>query len=62
MEVSIKTPAIQAAVAIAGFIAFLAEVGAEEDLEQQTKTRWALVPPVAVARSEVLESGATPMP
>ncbi len=42
MEVSIKTPVIQAAVAIAGFMAFLAEVGAEQDLQQQTKTRWAL--------------------
>lgn len=42
MEISIKTPVIQAAVAIAGFMAFLAEVGAEQDLKQQTKTRWAL--------------------
>jgi hypothetical protein len=42
MEMSIKVPAIQAAVAIAGFMAFLAEVGAERDSEQQTKTRWAL--------------------
>jgi len=42
MEVSIKTPVIQAAVAIAGFMAFLAEIGAEQDLKQQTKTRWAL--------------------
>ena len=42
MEMSIKAPVEQAAVAIAGFLAFLAEVGAERDLEQQTKTRWAL--------------------
>jgi hypothetical protein len=42
MEVSIKTPVIQAAVAMAGFMAFLAEAGAERDLKQQTKTRWAL--------------------
>jgi hypothetical protein len=42
MEVSIKVPAVQAAVAIAGFMAFLAEAGAERDLDQQTKTRWAL--------------------
>jgi hypothetical protein len=42
MEISIKSPVTQAAVAIAGFMAFLAEVGAERDLEQQTKTRWAL--------------------
>jgi hypothetical protein len=42
MELSIKAPVVQAAVAIAGFMAFLAEIGAEHDLEQQTKTRWAL--------------------
>ena len=42
MEVSIKTPIIQAAAAIGGFKAFLAEVGAEHDSDQQTKTRWAL--------------------
>jgi hypothetical protein len=52
MEVSIKSPAVQAAVAIAGFMALLAEVGAEEDLEQQTKTRWALVHPASGARNE----------
>jgi len=43
MEVSIKTPVAQAAVGIAGFMALLAEVGAERDIEQQTKTRWALL-------------------
>jgi hypothetical protein len=42
LEVSIKTPVIQAAAAIGGFMAFLAEVGAERDRDQQTKTRWAL--------------------
>ena len=42
MEVSIKTPTVQAAAAIGGFKAFLAEVGAEHDRDQQTKTRWAL--------------------
>jgi hypothetical protein len=42
LEASIKAPAAQAAVAIAGFMAFLAEVGADRDNEQQTKTRWAL--------------------
>jgi hypothetical protein len=42
MEVSIKCPVAQAAVAVAGFMAFLAEVGAEQDLDQQSKTRWAL--------------------
>lgn len=42
MEVSIKAPAVQAAAAIGGFMAFLAEVGAERDAEQQAKTHWAL--------------------
>jgi hypothetical protein len=42
LEVSIKVPVVQAAAAIAGFMAFLAETGAERDLEQQTKTLWAL--------------------
>jgi len=42
MEVSIKAPAAQAAVAVGGFMAFLAEVGAERDRNQQSKTRWAL--------------------
>jgi len=41
-EVSIKTPVVQAAAATAGFMAFLAEVGAERDHGQQAKTRWAL--------------------
>ena len=43
METSIKAPIAQAAAAIAGFTAFLAEIGAEKDIQQQTKTRWALV-------------------
>jgi len=42
LEASIRAPAVQAAVAIAGFMAFLAEVGADKDKEPQTKTRWAL--------------------
>jgi hypothetical protein len=42
MEVSIKAPIAQAAVAIGGFMAYLAEVGAERDDSEQTKTRWAL--------------------
>ncbi len=42
MELSIKSPAVQAAAAVGGFMAFLAEVGAERDKGQQTKTRWAL--------------------
>ena len=42
MEVSVKAPAVQAAVIYFGFMAFLAEVGAERDANQQAKTRWAL--------------------
>jgi hypothetical protein len=42
MELSIKAPAVQAAVAMGGFMAFLAELGAERDKNQQAKTRWAL--------------------
>jgi hypothetical protein len=41
-EVSIKAPVVQAPAATAGFMAFLAEVGAERDDGQQAKTRWAL--------------------
>jgi hypothetical protein len=41
-EVSIKVPVVQAAAGAAGFMAFLAEVGAERDNGQQAKTRWAL--------------------
>jgi hypothetical protein len=41
-EVSIKAPVVQAAAATAGFMAFLAEVGAKRDDGQQAKTRWAL--------------------
>jgi hypothetical protein len=42
MEVSIKTPVVQAAAAVGGFMAFLAEVGAERDQAETAKTRWAL--------------------
>lgn len=42
MEVSIKAPAAQAAAAVGGFLAYLAEMGAERDGSEQTKTRWAL--------------------
>jgi len=42
MELSIKVPVVHAAVAVGGFMAFLAEVGAERDQDQQSKTRWAL--------------------
>jgi hypothetical protein len=42
MELSVKAPIAQAAAVMAGFMAFLAEVGAERDGGQQAKTRWAL--------------------
>jgi hypothetical protein len=42
LEVSIRVPAAQAAFAAAGFLAFLAELGAERENAQQAKTRWAL--------------------
>ena len=42
MEVSIRAPVLQTAVAVGGFMAFLAEVGVERDKRPQTKTRWAL--------------------
>jgi hypothetical protein len=42
MEVSIRAPVLQTAVAVGGFMAYLAEVGVERDKAPQTKTRWAL--------------------
>jgi hypothetical protein len=42
LEVSIKAPAVQAAAAIGGFMAFLAEAGVDRDNDQKSKTRWAL--------------------
>jgi hypothetical protein len=42
MELSIKAPIVQAAAAIGGFMAYLAELGAERDADEQAKTRWAL--------------------
>lgn len=42
MEMSVKAPAAQAAAVMAGFMAFLAEVGAQRDVNQQAKTRWAM--------------------
>jgi hypothetical protein len=41
-EASIKAPVEQAAVAGGGFLAHLAEIGAERDHGQEAKTRWAL--------------------
>ncbi len=59
MEVSIKAPVAQAAVAVGGFMAYLAEVGAERDKDQQSKTRWALDYYVAkLAPSPVRKSSA----
>jgi hypothetical protein len=42
MEMSIKAQVVQAAAAIGGFQAYLAELGAERDSDEQAKTRWAL--------------------
>ena len=42
LEVSVRVPDQQAAVAKAGFFAFLTELGAERDDALQAKTRWAL--------------------
>lgn len=42
MEVSIRVPVVQTAAAVGGFMAFLAEVGAERNRSEQSKTRWAL--------------------
>jgi len=63
MEVSIKAPAVQAAAAVGGFMAFLAEVGAERDKDQQTKTRWALDYYVAkLGRTPARKAAATKAP
>jgi hypothetical protein len=42
MELSVKAPAAQGAAVMAGFMAFLAEMGVERDRAQQAKTHWAL--------------------
>ncbi len=42
LEGSIKVPPVQAAAASAGFLGYLAELGAERDKGQEAKTRWAL--------------------
>jgi hypothetical protein len=54
MEMSVKAKSIQAAAVMAGFLAFLSEVGAERDTTQLAKTRWALdyYSPSAVAPRE----------
>jgi hypothetical protein len=56
-EVSIKVPVVQAAAACAGFMAFLAEVGAERDMGQQAKTRWALEHAVKELRGKSVPPG-----
>ena len=48
---------VKAAVGIAGFMAVLAEAGAERDLEEQTKTRWALQ-----YHADLLRAGSTAKP
>jgi hypothetical protein len=47
LEVSIRVPVVQTAAAVGGFMAFLAEVGAERNRREQSKTRWAFEPYVA---------------
>lgn len=42
LEVSVKAPIVQAAAAIGGFQAVLAEVGAQRDADEKSKTHWAL--------------------
>jgi hypothetical protein len=66
MEVSVKAPAVQAAVVYFGFMAYLAEFGAERDQQQQAKTRWALeyfarnLPAAAAESAEAVEEEAVP--
>jgi hypothetical protein len=42
LEASIKVSTVQAAAGSGGFLAFLAEIGAERDRGEEAKTRWAL--------------------
>jgi hypothetical protein len=60
-EVSIKVPVVQAAAATAGFMAFLAEVGAEREDGQQAKTRWALLHSVKQYRGANDANAGTPV-
>ena len=63
MEVSIKAPVAQAAFVMGGFMALLAEVGAERDDQQQSKTRWALDFYVAKLGGKAAQpTGAKPVP
>lgn len=54
LEASIKAPVIQAAVAAGGFLAHLAEIGAERDHSQEAKTRWALEHYAGRPRGEIV--------
>jgi len=58
-EASIKAPVVQAAVAAGGFLAHLAEIGAERDHAQEAKTRWALEHYAGKARGKTVKSTAT---
>lgn len=67
LELSVKAPAIQAAVIYYGFMAFLAELGAERDEAQQAKTRWALDffaerLPARAGSAEAVDQKAVPEP
>ncbi len=53
LEASIKAPVEQAAVAAGGFLAHLAEIGAERDHAQEAKTRWALEHYASKSRGKV---------
>src|SRR5262249_40384888 len=56
LEASIKAPISQAAVAAGGFLAHLAEIGAERDHAQEAKTRWALEHYAGKARGRVRQA------
>ena len=56
-EASIKAPVEQAAVAAGGFLAHLAEIGAERDHAQEAKTRWALEHYAGKSRRSAAKSG-----
>jgi hypothetical protein len=58
MEMSIKARVVQAAAAIGGFQAYLAELGAERDSDEQAKTRWALGFYAAKLRAEAKKPAA----
>ena len=61
-EASIKAPIEQAAVAAGGFLAHLAEIGAERDHAQEAKTRWALEHYAGKSRGKVARPVARKLP